>query len=88
MDATRHFLHSVWFRKESVVRYEPRGHGGIAISGGDQHLDAGMMLMDPACEHEPVHGAGHPHISKDDVHGSPEVRTASASVAFAASTTT
>ena len=29
---------------------------------------AGMMLMDPACEHESVHGAGHPHISKDDVH--------------------
>ena len=29
---------------------------------------AGMMFMDPMCEQESVHGAGRPHISKDDVH--------------------
>ena len=49
----------------------------------------GMMLMDPVCEHDSVHCAGHPDISKDDVHrlGGGE-KCELASVAFAASTTT
>jgi hypothetical protein len=34
-------------------------------------MDAGMMLMDPTREHKPVHGAGHLHISKNDVHQLP-----------------
>ena len=70
------------YRKESVVRYEPRGHGGIAISGGDQHMYAGMMFMDPMCEQSPSMAPDVHTSVKMTSTGWPEVRNASASVAF------
>lgn len=41
------------------------------MPGGNQHMHAGMMFLDPAHKHQPVHEPGHLYIGEDHVHSLP-----------------
>jgi len=64
-DAHGEFRRAVRFRKEKL-RYLD-GAGSIGIAGSEHHVDARVMVVDPASKTEPIHSAGHLDVAEDDI---------------------
>ena len=54
-DATGCFRHAIGFRQEKCRHL---GGTAVAISRGEDHIDARVMVGSPESKTEPIHGAG------------------------------
>jgi hypothetical protein len=64
-DATGGFCQPVWLRQET--RPAQPGSASMADRGGENYLNAGMMVGDPAHKTKPVHGARHIDVAEDEI---------------------
>ena len=64
-DATGGFGQSVWLRQET--RPNLPGLAGMADRGGEDYVNAGMMVSDPAHETDPIHGARNIDVAEDEI---------------------
>lgn len=64
-DATDSLGQPVWLSQEIHPNFP--GSASMADRGGENYLNAGMMVSDPAHQTDPVHGARHIDVAEDEI---------------------
>jgi hypothetical protein len=64
-DATGGFCQPVWLHQEA--RPALPGSAGMADRGSENYANAGVMVGDPACKTDPVHGTRHIDVAEDQI---------------------
>jgi hypothetical protein len=64
-DATGGFGQPVWLWQET--RPNLAGSAGMADRGGENYVNTGMMVNDPARKTDPINGARHIDVAEDEI---------------------